>query len=923
LPAKEKIMLGLGNFVKKIFGTSNDRYIKNLAPRIKAINALEIEISALSDDALKAKTAEFRKRLEDGATLDSLLVEAFAVVREASVRTLGQRHYDVQLIGGIVLHEGQIAEMKTGEGKTLVSTLAGYLNALPGHGVHVVTVNDYLASRDSNWMGRIYQFLGMTVGCIVPNILDQNRKEAYACDVTYATNNELGFDYLRDNMKFHPDAMVQREPAFAIIDEVDSILIDEARTPLIISGPTEDKSDLYISVDKIIPSLVAGDYEVDEKSRTITLTEDGMEHLEKLLFAAGLIKSDNMYDYENVAVVHHVNQALKAHRLFQAEKDYIVKDGQVVIIDEFTGRMMDGRRYSDGLHQALEAKEGVDIKTENQTLASVTFQNYFRLYKKLSGMTGTAATEASEFADIYGLGVVEIPTHTKVSRIDDHDEIYRTAAEKYSAIVDKIVECSETGQPTLVGTVSIEKSEYLSEILKKKKVKHKVLNAKFHEQEAYIISQAGRYGAVTIATNMAGRGTDIQLGGNVDMRVEQELEGIEEGKQQILIDKIKAEMATEKQKVIELGGLFVLGTERHESRRIDNQLRGRSGRQGDPGYSKFFLSMEDDLMRIFGGERMDGWMQKLGFEEGESLTHPWLNRAVEKSQEKVEARNYDIRKNLLKYDNVMNDQRKAIYEQRKEVMTEENLEETITDMRQQVVDDLIETHVPARAYPEDWDVNGLSIEMKRIFSTDFDLTHLAKEEGIDNEAFADRLIDETDRYMAKRAADFGPEIMRHLERTILLQSIDTYWKEHLAQLDHLRQVIQLRAIGQRNPLDEYKTESFSMFETMLSNTRENVVMLLSRVTIRQPDDVPELQDPDRAVMQENRAEGVSKRRANSPGVDPAVPSSWKNTPRNAECPCGSGKKYKHCHGLVIPKVGRNDPCPCGSGNKYKHCHGMI
>jgi preprotein translocase subunit SecA len=640
-----------------------------------------------------------------------------------------------------------------------------------------------------------------------------------------------------------------------------------------------------------------------------------MEHLEEVLKDAGLIETDNLYDYGNVAVVHHVNQALKAHKLFHAEKDYIVKGSDVILIDEFTGRMMDGRRMSEGLHQAIEAKEGVDIRTENQTLASVTFQNYFRLYEKLSGMTGTAATEANEFADIYGLGVVEIPTHVGIGRIDDHDEIYRTAEEKYAAIVDAIEACYKTRQPILVGTVSIEKSEYLSDMLKKRKVKHNVLNAKFHEEEAYIVSQAGREGAITIATNMAGRGTDIQLGGNIEMRIEREATEEDEKKRQKHIEKIEAEVAEEKARVIELGGLFVLGTERHESRRIDNQLRGRSGRQGDPGYSKFYLSMEDDLMRIFGGERMDGWMQRLGFEEGESLTHPWLNRAVEKSQEKVETRNYDIRKNLLKFDNVMNDQRKAIYEQRREVMEEENLEETIADMREHLIEDLINNHIPARSYPDDWDTKGLSIESKRIFTTDFGLEEWAKEEGIENEAFYDRFLDAADRYMATRSADIGPEIMRQLERTILLQAIDSHWKDHLSQLDHLRQVIQLRAYGQRNPLDEYKTESFSMFENMLSTTRDNVAMLLAHVEFRREYDVPDLAEPDRGSMSENHTV--------NPPVSITEAKAWRNTPRNAECPCGSGKKYKHCHGQVMPKVGRNDACPCGSGKKYKHCHGAL
>lgn len=915
-------MLGMGKLAKKIFGTANERYLKSLEPRIRAINELEPEISALSDQALKDKTAQFRAQLENGEPLDSLLSEAFAVVREAAVRTLGQRHYDVQLIGGIVLHEGQISEMKTGEGKTLVSTLAGYLNALPANGVHVVTVNDYLATRDSEWMGQIYKFLGMTVGCIIPNIPDESRKAAYACDITYATNNELGFDYLRDNMKFSPDTMSQRGQPFAIVDEVDSILIDEARTPLIISGPTEDKSDLYVSVNKIIPLLNDDDYEVDEKSRNISLTEDGMEHLEQVLKDAGLIESENLYDYGNVAVVHHVNQALKAHKLFNAEKEYIIKDGEVMLIDEFTGRMMEGRRLSEGLHQAIEAKEGVDIKTENQTLASVTFQNYFRLYEKLSGMTGTAATEASEFADIYGLGVIEIPTNVDVAREDDHDEIYRTSTEKYDAIVDRIEECYETKQPILVGTVSIEKSEYLSDMLKKRKVKHNVLNAKFHEEEAFIVSQAGRYGAVTIATNMAGRGTDIQLGGNLEMRIEREAGDQDDKKHASKIEKITEAVAEEKRQVIELGGLFVLGTERHESRRIDNQLRGRSGRQGDPGYSKFFLSMEDDLMRIFGGERMDSWMQKLGFEEGESLTHPWLNRAVEKSQEKVETRNYDIRKNLLKFDNVMNDQRKAIYEQRLDVMTEEDLEEIIGDMREHLVEDMVSRYIPLKSYPEDWNTSGLSTETKRLFTQDFGLSEWAEEEGIDSDTFEDRLVDATDRFMAKRVADIGPEIMRQLERTILLQSIDSHWKEHLAQLDHLRQVIQLRAYGQRNPLDEYKMEAFSMFESMLSNTRDNVALLLAHVEIRREEALPELSEPDRGRMSESHPGGSGPMAQGNPAAQ-GNPNTWKNTPRNAECPCGSGKKYKHCHGLVMPKVGRNDQCPCGSGKKYKHCHGSI
>ncbi len=916
-------MLGMGKIAKKIFGTANDRYIKSLQPQVNAINGLEEEFQKLSDDELREKTGEFRARLADGASLDSLLVPAFAAVREAAKRTLGQRHYDVQLIGGIVLNSGKISEMKTGEGKTLVSTLAGYLNALPGKGVHIVTVNDYLARRDADWMGQIFKFLGLTTGCIIPNMADEERAAAYSADITYATNNELGFDYLRDNMKFHPDAMVQRPPAYAIVDEVDSILIDEARTPLVISGPTEDKSDLYVSIDKIIPELEAEDYEVDEKARSVSLTEEGMEHLEQILIRHELIKGDNMYDFGNVAVVHHVNQALRAHTLFSREKDYIVKDNEVIIIDEFTGRMMEGRRFSDGLHQALEAKEGADIQTENQTLASITFQNYFRLYPKLSGMTGTAATEAAEFGEIYGLGVVEIPTHVPVSRIDEDDEIYRTAEEKFGAIVAQIESCQQKGQPILVGTVSIERSEYLSDLLKKRKIKHNVLNAKFHEQEAYIIGQAGRFAAVTIATNMAGRGTDIQLGGNLDMRLEAEVDDIDETSRKKAAEKITAEVGAERQKVLDAGGLYVLGTERHESRRIDNQLRGRSGRQGDPGHSKFFLSMEDDLMRIFGGERMDGLMQKFGFEEGESLVHPWLNRAVEKSQEKVEARNYEIRKNLLKFDNVMNDQRKAIYDQRREVMTSNDLSETLTDMRMQVVDDLVTTHIPHRAYPQDWDVTGMAIECRRIFGRDFGLEDWINEEGIDETGFEDRLIDETNRFMASRTADIGPDIMRQVERSLLLQAIDRYWKEHLAQLDHLRQVIQLRAYGQRDPLNEYKTEAFAMFESMLDETRDNVVMLLSHIEIQTEQPLPELEDPDMTSFNTSHIDATTGENDAAPTVNPADPKSWGKVSRNGQCPCGSGKKYKHCHGKVVRKVGRNDPCPCNSGKKYKHCHGAL
>ncbi len=910
-------MLGLGKVARRLFGSSNDRYVKTLKPRIDQINSFEDELLKLSDDDIRAKTEEFRKRLADGAELDSLLPEAFATVREAAKRTLGQRHYDVQLMGGIVLHEGNITEMKTGEGKTLVATLAAYLNALEGKGVHVVTVNDYLAKRDSEWMGRVYRFLGLTVGCVVPNVTEEERQQAYRADITYATNNELGFDYLRDNMKFRKESLVQRPFNFAIIDEVDSILVDEARTPLIISGPTEDKSDLYVTVDKIIPLLVEADYEKDEKSRQVTLTEEGTEHIEQLLQEAGLLEGDNLYDYENVAVVHHVNQALRAHKLFTRDADYIVKDNKVIIIDEFTGRMMEGRRYSEGLHQALEAKENAEIQSENQTLASITFQNYFRLYEKLAGMTGTASTEANEFMDIYGLGVVEMPTNVPIQRIDQDDEVYRTAEEKYNAIIDLIKECNAKGQPVLVGTVSIEKSEYLAEKLKKRKIPHNVLNARYHEQEAYIVAQAGRLGAVTIATNMAGRGTDIQLGGNVDMRIEAETADIEDdAKRQKLIEKIKDEMNVEKDKVLEAGGLYVVGTERHESRRIDNQLRGRSGRQGDPGASKFFLSLQDDLMRIFGSERMDSMLVKLGLEEGEAIIHPWINRAVEKAQQKVEARNYDVRKNLLKYDNVMNDQRKVIYEQRRELMDVEDVSETITDMRREIVEEIVGPHIPPKSYPEQWDMKGLGVEVQRLFALDLPLEDWAQEEGIDVEEVTSRITQAADRRMAERAANIGSETMRRVEKNLLLQVLDQHWKEHLSQLDHLRQVVGLRAYGQRDPLNEYKTEAFGMFEGLLGRVRENITQLLSHVEIR-TEEAPSLPEPPMATITTHHTDpltgrddtrdddGGSRSGNRSPRVQPAPadadpnnPDTWGRVPRNSPCPCGSGKKFKHCHGAI-------------------------
>ena len=918
-------MLSFGTLASKIFGSSNERKVKKYWPVVAQINALEDEVAALSDEALRARTDDFRARVQKGADLDDLIPEVFATVREAAKRTLQQRHFDVQLIGGMVLHDGKIAEMKTGEGKTLVATLPVYLNALAGKGVHVVTVNDYLAKRDAEWMGAIYKFLGLSVGCIVHDLSDADRHAQYACDVTYGTNNEFGFDYLRDNMKFAVQEMVQRGHFFAIVDEVDSILVDEARTPLIISGPLDDRSELYNTIDKFIPELVPGDFELDEKTRVVTLTEAGNEHVEQLLTKADLLKGDSLYDIENVTVVHHVQQALRAHKLFQRDRDYIVKDDEVIIIDEFTGRMMQGRRYSEGLHQALEAKEHVSIQPENQTLATITFQNYFRLYNKLAGMTGTAATEADEFMDIYGLDVVEVPTNMNMIRDDEHDEVYRTAQEKYRAIIALIKESTKRGQPMLVGTTSIEKSEILAGLLKKDKVAHQVLNARYHEQEARIIAQAGVPGAVTIATNMAGRGTDIQLGGNPDMLIadwlaEQQEKGKEPTQEQIAAKRkdIADEIATKKRTALEVGGLYVIGTERHESRRIDNQLRGRSGRQGDPGRSRFFLSLEDDLMRIFGSQRMDGMLQALGLKEDEAIVHPWINKALEKAQGKVEARNFDIRKNLLKYDNVMNDQRKAIFEQRRELLTDADLSDTIADMRRNVVDDLVTTHVPEKTYVHQWDIEGLQEAVKNIFDLDLPLADWAAEEGIAEAEIHERLIKAADERFAKKAADFGPAIMRQIERAVLLQTLDGLWREHLVTLEHLRQVIGLRGYGQRDPLNEYKSESFTLFEHMLQRLREAVTGQLMHVELARQDDVPSLDAPELPPMEahhfdpttgedefalEGAGAGGNGRGAVKPersrkaaGVNPADPTSWGKVQRNALCPCGSGKKYKHCHG---------------------------
>jgi preprotein translocase subunit SecA len=903
---------------RAVFGTANDRSLKGYQRRVPQINALEPGMEALSDEALKAKTAEFRERLADGATLDDLLPEAFAVVREAAKRTLGQRHFDVQLVGGMVLHDGKISEMKTGEGKTLVATLPVYLNALAGKGVHIVTVNDYLARRDAEWMGQIYQFLGMTVGVIVHGLDDEMRRQQYAADITYGTNNEFGFDYLRDNMKYRLEDMVQRDFYYGIVDEVDSILIDEARTPLIISGPAEDSSDLYRRVDEVVKELVKDPdtYEKDEKFRTVALTEPGSEHVEDMLREAGVLTEGNLYDIFNVSVVHHVQQSLRAHTLFTRDVDYIVRQDKVVIIDEFTGRMMEGRRYSDGLHQALEAKEHVEVQAENQTLASITFQNYFRLYPKLGGMTGTAMTEADEFAEIYKLDVVEIPTNVACVRKDEDDEVYRTAAEKYEAVAALIEESRKAGQPVLVGTTSIEKSETISDILKKKRIPHAVLNARFHEQEADIIAQAGAPGAVTIATNMAGRGTDIKLGGNLEMLLKKELAGIEDTSLQATrAVEMNDEIAAAHEQVKTSGGLFVIGTERHESRRIDNQLRGRSGRQGDPGRSRFFLSLEDDLMRIFGSDRMGGMLQRLGLKDGEAIVHPWINKALEKAQKKVEARNFDTRKNVLKYDDVMNAQRKEVYAQRKEFMKASDVSETVTDMRADIIESVIMRRVPEKAFAEQWELKELAEDLKRVLNLDLPIEEWGREEGIDEGHIRERVEQAGDAMMAAKAANMGTELMRFIEKSLLIQTLDAVWKEHLYALDHLRQGIGLRAYGQRDPLNEYKSEAFALFNAMLDELKERVTAMLARVEIapepvRPPPPVQMVElhpqpVPAFAGEPEMALEGVAAAPmaiATSPirsdAVDPNDPATWRHTSRNAPCPCGSGKKYKHCHGRL-------------------------
>ena len=919
----------LGALARSLFGTANDRIVKGFDKPVAKINALEPEFSKLSDEALRGKTVEFRERLAKGETLDDLLVEAFATVREAAKRTLGQRPFDVQLKGGMVLHQGKIAEMKTGEGKTLVATLPVYLNALEGKGVHVVTVNDYLAKRDSEWMGRIYGFLGLTTGVIVHDMTDEQRAEAYRCDVTYGTNNEIGFDYLRDNMKYRVDAMVQRPFNYAIVDEVDSILIDEARTPLIISGPAEDSSELYRRVDTVIPRLAATDYEKDEKARQVTFTEIGVESVEEILRADGLLPEGiSLYAPTQVTVLHHVTQALRAHKLFTLDVDYMVRDGQVVIIDEFTGRAMSGRRYSEGLHQALEAKEHVEIQRENQTLASITFQNLFRMYPKLAGMTGTAMTEAAEFGEIYRLEVVEIPTNVPVTRKDADDEIYRTLSDKTRAIVKLIKECQARNQPMLVGTVSIEKSEALSEALKQAGITHSVLNARFHEQEAQIVAQAGRPGTITIATNMAGRGTDIQLGGNVEMLVRQSEPEItariadEKRERKAEIARVEAEIRAgverDREIVLKAGGLFVVGTERHESRRIDNQLRGRSGRQGDPGASRFFLSLEDDLMRIFGNNKVLDWVQKKGMADDEALTHRWLNKALETAQGKVEARNFEIRKNLLRFDDVMNSQRKEIYKERVELMATEDVSDTVAGMRRDVVDAMVARAIPEGVYAEQWKMAELKDEVRRVFGLDLPVDEWAKEEGIAEDGIKARLNDATDRLFAQKVAQYGPEVWRQVEKSILMQLFDQSWKDHLLHLDHLRQGIGLRAYGQKDPLNEYKREAFNLFSDLLTGLREQVVNVLANLQLRmepppmepQPQEMHEVhEDPALAAAQADdpafdpadpSGGGVAtlQRPRTNPQVDPNDPSTWGKVSRNASCPCGSGKKFKHCHGRV-------------------------
>ena len=903
------IMLGLGKIAKKVFGTPNDRRIREVQAIVENINALEKDFSLLSDNEISSKTEEFKQRYGEGESLDKLLPEAFANCREAAKRALGLRAFDVQLVGGIFLHRGNISEMKTGEGKTLVATFPAYLNALVGKGVHIVTVNDYLAKRDAEWMSKVYTALGMTTGVVYPQQEDQEKLEAYSCDITYATNNELGFDYLRDNMKPSIDQIAQKHHYFAIVDEVDSILVDEARTPLIISGPAQDRSELYIQIDKLIPSLEENHFTIDEKSRNVTFTDEGNDFLELQLRERDLLPdTQSLYDPESTTVVHHVNQGLRAHKLFSKDKDYIVRDKQVVLIDEFTGRMMSGRRLSEGLHQAIEAKEGCDIQPENVTLASVTFQNYFRLYEKLSGMTGTAATEADEFMEIYKLGVLEIPTNMPITRVDADDRVYRTAKEKYAAIVEEVKDANSNGQPVLLGTTSIEKSELLSSLLKDSGIKHNVLNARQHEQEATIVADAGKFGAVTIATNMAGRGTDIQLGGNMEMQVLEALQDKPKSNPELIRTKIEEKHSKDKIQVLKAGGLFVLASERHESRRIDNQLRGRSGRQGDPGKTCFFLSLEDDLMRIFGSERLDKVLSTLGMEEGEAIIHPWVNKSLERAQSKVEARNFDIRKQLLKFDDVMNDQRIAIFEQRLDIMRAEDQTEIIDDMRNDVIDDLINVHIPPKSYPDQWDLDGLKDAVKEGINLDLPIDDWANEEGVDDELLTERIEDAANSMMANKTKAFGKEAMQQVEKQLLLQTIDTKWREHLITLEHLRSVVGFRGYAQRDPLNEYKNEAFQLFERLLNGLRYDVTKQLSIVR--------PLTDAERKAMiakflNEQKKPKETSKTANSKTIQSnssmplgaktppeQMPKGWQATGRNELCPCGSGKKFKHCHGRL-------------------------
>jgi preprotein translocase subunit SecA len=918
-------MLGLGSIARKVFGSPNDRKVKSARPIVAQINALEAEFQALSDDGIVAKTREFQKRVQEGGeSLEAILPEAFANCREAARRALGLRAFDVQLKGAMFLHQGNISEMKTGEGKTLVATFAAYLNALTGRGVHVVTVNDYLAKRDAEWMGKVYAALGMTTGVVYSHQPDDEKKAAYRADITYATNNELGFDYLRDNMKASLEDMAQRGHYYAIVDEVDSILIDEARTPLIISGPSQDRSPLYQAVDAVIPHLQPEHYAVDEKTRGVTLTEEGNDVIEDLLRKAGILpEGQNLYEAESTSIVHHVNQALRAHKLFFKDQQYIVRDGEVMLIDEFTGRMMKGRRLSEGLHQAIEAKEGVKINPENVTYASVTFQNYFRLYEKLGGMTGTAATEAEEFREIYGLGVVEVPTNRPVARIDDHDQVFRTAREKYDGILVAIKEAHEKGQPILVGTTSIEKSEQLSALLKGAGIPHSVLNARQHEQEAKIVADAGKLRSVTIATNMAGRGTDIKLGGNVEFKIMEAIAADPEGDHVAIRERIEAAHKDEEEAVKQAGGLFVLGTERHESRRIDNQLRGRSGRQGDPGRSAFFLSLEDDLMRIFGSERLDKILSTLGMKEGESIVHPWVNKSLEKAQAKVEGRNFDIRKQLLKFDDVMNDQRKAIFSQRMEIMQADHVADVAADMRHQLIEDLVDLAMPPKSYPDAWDTDALTASVRDMLNLDLPIADWAAEEGVDQAVVLERIIEASDKMMADKTEAFGASTMQNIEKQVLLQSIDSKWREHLLRLEHLRSVVNFRGYAQRDPLNEYKTEAFQLFEGLLNSLREQVTQQLSRIR-------PVTKEEQEAMMQQMLAAQAAAQQpkvvetaaaaapaaaapaaaavaavpagaeaARRPGFDEADPTTWGNPGRNDFCPCGSGEKFKHCHGRLV------------------------